>query len=368
MPKILLFLNKSKLKYFFELIKAKYETDFPAFIKYFYINYFKKYPLNDLCWNYDLNFIFESNSIDDFFLTNNICESTNRLLNMNYYGVCKSLQNFEEAIKSLIKLYEEKNKYVEGNFSITRAIALYVRTEKIDDLINSNKMKIIFKNYTNYLKERNLDYEEKNNGDNILEEYLDNTSNINNINNYSSNYESSSSIDSDEEIIYDYLSFGTNNKNSDDTDSHNSNSDINDSNIIKHKKAKKNKNKSKKYRNNNKTDEHENINCNIHFIKNYLEDNEQINFDNYNMSNKFNKIKKEDVIHQCLNQYHLLIELPLYENNKVFSYFQRINNDEFYNSKSYHYERENYKLYLRKQKLETFINNMRFKLNNLNID
>ena len=81
--KILLFLNKNKVKEFFQLIVNKYEKDFPKFIKYFYTNFFKRYPLNELCWNYDLNYIFEDNSLDDFFLTNNICESTNRLLNMN---------------------------------------------------------------------------------------------------------------------------------------------------------------------------------------------------------------------------------------------------------------------------------------------
>lgn len=62
-----------------------------------------------MCWNYNLNFIFENNSIEEFFLTNNICESTNRLLNMNYISVCKSLKNFEKAIKSLILIYETKN-------------------------------------------------------------------------------------------------------------------------------------------------------------------------------------------------------------------------------------------------------------------
>ena len=117
-------------------------------------------------------FIFESNSIDEFFLTNNICKSTNRLLNMNYYGVCKSIKNLEEAIKSLIKLYEDKNMYVKGNFSITRDIALYIRTEKIVNLINSKTMKIIFSNYNKYLKEHKLLCEEKDNSDNILKEYL----------------------------------------------------------------------------------------------------------------------------------------------------------------------------------------------------
>ena len=56
-------------------------------------------------------------------------------------------------------------------------------------------MNIIFKNYNKYLKDHILESEEKNNGDIILEEYLDN------INNYSSDYESSSSIETDEEII-----------------------------------------------------------------------------------------------------------------------------------------------------------------------
>ena len=41
------------------------------------ILFLKKYPLNDLCWNYDLNFIFENNSFDYYFLTNIVCESTN---------------------------------------------------------------------------------------------------------------------------------------------------------------------------------------------------------------------------------------------------------------------------------------------------
>ena len=55
--KILLFLNKNNVKEYFQLIIKKYEPDFPKFIKYFYTNFFKRYPLNDLCWNYDLNYI-----------------------------------------------------------------------------------------------------------------------------------------------------------------------------------------------------------------------------------------------------------------------------------------------------------------------
>ena len=55
-------MNKNKIKSCFGLIQKKYENEFSSFIKYFYINYFKKYPFSELIWNYDLNFIFENNN------------------------------------------------------------------------------------------------------------------------------------------------------------------------------------------------------------------------------------------------------------------------------------------------------------------
>ena len=97
-------MNKNKIKSFFGLIQKKYEKEFSSFIKYFYTNYFKKYPFNELNWNYDLNFIFENNNVEEFFLTNNICESSNRLLNMNYKGAVKSIKNFQEAVIELINI------------------------------------------------------------------------------------------------------------------------------------------------------------------------------------------------------------------------------------------------------------------------
>ena len=219
--KILLYLNKNKIKDFFNIIKNYYEKEFPSFIKYFYYNFFKKYPLNDLCWVYDLNFIFENNNLDNFFLTNNICESTNRLLNMNYKGVCKSTKNFEDAINSLIDIYENKNKYVEGKFCITRAIALYIRTNNVNKLIDNDTMETIAKNYYKYLKDNNIEYNENATNDNcdyIINEYYEKIDNINKKNNYSSNYESSSSVDSEEEIIYDYVPFDDNSDNDGDND------------------------------------------------------------------------------------------------------------------------------------------------------
>ena len=207
-------------------------------------------------------------------------------------------------------------------------------------------MKIIFKNYNKYLKEHNLECEEKDNGDNILEQYLDKT---NNINNYSSNYESSSSIDSDEEINYDYVPFDKNNNSSDDDDGQNSSHDNKDNNKRKNKKSIKNINKSKKFRNNNKNDEQDNLNRNINFVKYYLEDNEEFNFDFIKEFNKFYVCKNEDAMYKSLNDCEILTEFPLKENNEIFSYFHGVKSHEMYYSKCNHCERNNFKLYLRKK-------------------
>ena len=73
-------------------------------------------------------------------------------------------------------------------------------------------------------------------------------------------------------------------------------------------------------------------------------------------------------MYKSLNDCEILTEFPLKENNESFSYFHGIKSNEMYYSKCYHCERINFKLYLRKKKLKSFIDNMRFKLKNLNIE
>ena len=102
--KILLFIKRENVHSFFKLIENKYKKIFPKIINYFIDNYFKKYPLNKLDWNYDISNNLNPIDINHYFFTNNICESTNRTLNMNYQGVHKSLYAFENAILKLIEL------------------------------------------------------------------------------------------------------------------------------------------------------------------------------------------------------------------------------------------------------------------------
>ena len=99
--KILLFISREKVKKFFDLIRNNYKATFPKFIKYFHMNFFKKYPLKYLDWNYDIKNTLDAVDINHYFFTNNICESTNRTLNNNYKGVCKTLLSFESAINLL---------------------------------------------------------------------------------------------------------------------------------------------------------------------------------------------------------------------------------------------------------------------------
>lgn len=107
-------------------------------------------------------------------------------------------------------------------------------------------------NYNKYLKEHKLDCDENDNCDKILKEYSNNLENIKEMNN-SSNYESLSSVASEEEIIYEYIPFKNEPINSDGgEDSKGSNGNCS---VGKHKQGRKksnnNKNKYKNYKNSN---------------------------------------------------------------------------------------------------------------------
>ena len=96
--KILLFIESSKITLFWDLITNKFNFLFPKFIKYFKVIFIEKYPLKTFIWNYDIKNDSNSEDINNYFFTNNICESSNRTLNMNYKGSCKTLMAFENAI------------------------------------------------------------------------------------------------------------------------------------------------------------------------------------------------------------------------------------------------------------------------------
>ena len=75
--KLLLFISREKVNQFLELISDKFEDSFPKFIKYYRSNFFTKYPLKYLDWNYDIKNILDPVDINHYFFTNNIGESTN---------------------------------------------------------------------------------------------------------------------------------------------------------------------------------------------------------------------------------------------------------------------------------------------------
>lgn len=66
--KILIFIKKSNIMEYYNLIENKYKTEFPPFFKYFKKNYFQKYPLKELDWNYDINDDLNPIDIKQYFL------------------------------------------------------------------------------------------------------------------------------------------------------------------------------------------------------------------------------------------------------------------------------------------------------------
>ena len=110
---------------------------------------------------------------------------------------------FENAIKKLILIYENKNKYVDYNFSSSKAIAYYVNTHDINHLISNEDMKEIYKSYKGYLKRKQIIIKELEvlSDTDIENCYIEN--NINEQIDYSSNYNTNSS-ESSNEVIEDY--------------------------------------------------------------------------------------------------------------------------------------------------------------------
>ena len=192
----------SDIKVFFDLIRKIYYEIFPKSIKNFYKNFVIGFPLNKLYWNYYYyaNFSFDDN--DTLFFTNNVVESSNRTLNKLFIGSIKTVSLFEYIINQIINLYENVHKiYIQPKFSVTNALNYYVKNNNIKNLINFIKLFAIYEEYAKYIKTKEL----LQNKDEYLNEediYIKETSNSIKYNQYEPDYNTDSSIDSDEEINF----------------------------------------------------------------------------------------------------------------------------------------------------------------------
>ena len=135
--KILLFIPQTDIINYFELIREKYYSIFPKFIKYFYKNFFIAFPMNKLLWNYYYyysNLFYNDNQL--LFFTNNVVESCNRSLNSFYIGGIKNFSLFEYSINQIINLYEKNhNSYKQPKFSVTNAVNYFIKNNNINKLI-----------------------------------------------------------------------------------------------------------------------------------------------------------------------------------------------------------------------------------------
>ena len=256
--KLKVFLEYEDIKHFYEKNKYKYAKDFKKFLKYYDKTFFNTNPYKNNFWCYYKI----RNNLDGeiYFFTNNISESTNRSLNINYVGGCNTFFNFCKALNELILIFENKEVYNENKFSITRALNYYVINHKNIDLITNKKLIEIMKNYEDYLLKEKLPYKRLPDLDNFNYEIKNDDINLDNL--QSDNYISNSS--DDEEENNNIIDGNKNNYNSEDggddgnNDNSSENSDLNESNFNKKQtKAKSNKNNKS-----NKSNSHNNkSNC-----------------------------------------------------------------------------------------------------------
>ena len=99
------------------------------------------------------------------FYTNNLVKSTNRTLNNKYRGICKTFCNFEYAIYELIDYFEKKMVYKEKQINMTKALSIYTRQNKYDNLTTNKK-------FNNYLKELEEEYNKNNKCNEAIEDDL----------------------------------------------------------------------------------------------------------------------------------------------------------------------------------------------------
>ena len=265
--KILLFLPLTDIQNYFDLIRIKYYDTFPKFIKYFYKYFFKEFPLNKLYWNYYYYANLASDGYDSLFFTNNVVESSNRTINKLFIGAIKNVSLFEYTINQFIDLYEYEHKqYLPPKFSVTNAINYYVKNANIKSLITFKKLFSIYEDYAKFKNTKELLDNKENiyNEENIYNKELNNA---NTFNHYEIDYNTDSSVDSDEEINFNYNRFELNNNNNNggdnDDNNNNDNEGYNSGNYHKNvenngnvkqntnKKEKEKKNKTKNQKNNN---------------------------------------------------------------------------------------------------------------------
>ena len=239
--KLIIFLEEADINTFFKKIKTKFEKEFSKFLKYFEKTFFHTKPYNENLWCY---YKIRNNYDNDiFFFTNNICESTNRSLNINYIGGCNSFLNFYKAITDLIFIFENKDSYDENKLSITRAINYYVTKNKNIELITNNKLLEILKEYENHLLKEKIPFKKIPDLDDFLYEIKKDDINTENL--QSDNYLSDSSISGEESESEKVINLKNKDNDGDggDNDKGNDNGD-----------NRKNSNSKKKYNKNNKND------------------------------------------------------------------------------------------------------------------
>ena len=108
----LCFINPIKLYKFYTSVKNNYMNDTTS--KYF--RYFEKVwnPKNKIIyWNY--HYLYDSIEIDKkfIFLTKNLIENTNKILNIHIKKKCPRYEIFEKAIIELILGYEKRELLIE---------------------------------------------------------------------------------------------------------------------------------------------------------------------------------------------------------------------------------------------------------------
>ena len=212
--KLMFFLPEDKIKGFYANIKQKFNSSsFLQFYKYLDKFLFRAYYGKLYLWNFDKLLSCDNIKENQYFVTNNFIERTNRALNENLLYKKSSFTNFRLSILDTDIYFENKLISNINNPNLSKAIIYYINNSGYMDkknkkikLINLEKLKEIYSTYVEIVQKNGLEM-----FDNIInEDYL---------------IEETNYIDEEDDIIIDIKNNNNSRSGSDDDEDKDNNQD-----------------------------------------------------------------------------------------------------------------------------------------------
>lgn len=162
--KLMFFIREKYIENFFEAIKEKYNShSYKEFYNYLNKYIFKKINGKNFLWNYNKLINDKIINANQYFITNNFIERTNKTLNENLFYKKSSYSNFRNTISNTDYYFETRNSYYFSSPNLSKSIIYYItkcnyleKNKKEVKLIDYKNLTDIYSTYVEVVKKSGL--------------------------------------------------------------------------------------------------------------------------------------------------------------------------------------------------------------------